>query len=320
MDASTLLGTIAQCSATIVAIIAGFLVSRLVGLSSEKESLEAKLKRAQDKQVVLDRQLKQYRDVMEVLWKEQMQPWVVEAYAKYREGLLNKPFVSTTAEQTDLILANSCPRDAEVSDIFEIGQAIIKDCESIHRDLLEQVRDTDDKNLELEELYERGVEKKFDDDLYEDFFNEIHDQLPDPPRSRFGVLPSHFITNMRWKPDSSVVITKNNYHAENRQGFRNASYESALNQLEIANIHEDLDSVGKPVGVVSGFWILAVFSLSGVLLPLFVMSITVESFSICFALVISSVFGACMVAVGFHMFWVLRKLRTSALVEASIVQ
>ncbi|MFZ1821664.1 MAG: hypothetical protein WAU72_07725 [Acidimicrobiia bacterium] len=313
MDASTLLGTIAQCSATVVAIIAGFLVSRLVSLSSEKESLEAKLKRVKDKQIVLDKQLNKYRDVMEELWADQMRPWIVEAYAKYREGLLNKSFIPTTEDQTDLIITSSCPRDAEISDIFELGIALIKDCEIVHQDMLNYLKETDNKNLELEKLFERGVAKKFGDELYEDFFHEMYDQLPEPPRSRYGAPSHHFITNMRWKPDSSVTITKDRYHSENRQGFRNATYENDLNQLEIENIHEDLESIAKPLGVVSGFWILAVFSLSGVLLPLFVMAISVESFSVCFAIVISSIFGACMVAVGFHMFWVLRKLKTSSL-------
>lgn len=171
MDASTLLGTIAQCSATVVAIIAGFLVSRLVSLSSEKESLEAKLKRAKDKQIVLDKQLNKYRDVMEELWADQMRPWIVEAYAKYREGLLNKSFIPTTEDQTDLIIASSCPRDAEIRDIFELGIALIKDCEIVHQDMLNYLKETDNKNVELEKLFERGVANKFGDELYEIFLS-----------------------------------------------------------------------------------------------------------------------------------------------------
>lgn len=93
------------------------------------------------------------------------------------------------------------------------------------------------------------------------FFHEMYDQLPEPPRSRYGAPSHHFITNMRWKPDSSVTITKDRYHSENRQGFRNATYENDLNQLKSRTYMRILNLIAKPLGVVSGFWILAHFLL-----------------------------------------------------------
>lgn len=47
-DEGSLLGTLAQSSAAVVAIVSGFLVSRLVQLSSEREGQRRQLVRAQD--------------------------------------------------------------------------------------------------------------------------------------------------------------------------------------------------------------------------------------------------------------------------------
>ena len=48
IDEGSLLGTLAQSSAAVIAIVGGFLVSRLVQLSSEREGLRRQLNRAQD--------------------------------------------------------------------------------------------------------------------------------------------------------------------------------------------------------------------------------------------------------------------------------
>lgn len=48
IDEGSLLATLAQSSAAVVAIVGGFLVSRLVQLSSEREGLRRQLDRAHD--------------------------------------------------------------------------------------------------------------------------------------------------------------------------------------------------------------------------------------------------------------------------------
>jgi hypothetical protein len=48
-DPNSLLATLAQSSAAIVAIVGGFLVSRLVALSSEREGLRRQLESTRDR-------------------------------------------------------------------------------------------------------------------------------------------------------------------------------------------------------------------------------------------------------------------------------
>src|SRR5687768_16253085 len=52
-DPASLLATLAQSSAAIVAIIGGFLVSRLVALSSEREGIKRQLQAAKERLTLL---------------------------------------------------------------------------------------------------------------------------------------------------------------------------------------------------------------------------------------------------------------------------
>src|SRR5579884_3627807 len=246
----SLLSTLAQSSAAIVAIVGGFLVSRLVALSSEREGLRRQLRRTED-------QLRHVRASY------------AEAHA-YRLANSQRAFDGWVLD--DIIAAD--PDDLDTDDLLEkiprgssreemapyLTQLIAR--VKVARHAIGQYVSRDDTNpLELEDLEERGLEIPDDDaDIYERVMRSVSASLPgrdplslalDAPIIRSPVVLS---TDLRRLDES--IRDEQELRARRR-----------LLETDLERLATELVLAGKPVGVIPAVGVLAAVALLGIVIP-----------------------------------------------------
>lgn len=266
-DPLPLLAALSQASAVLVAIIGGFLVSRLVAISSEREGIRRLLTAADGRVSHVQSELHDAAAVRLGLAEASF-------YDDGVDKLIEDPELDLDALVRDAVIRGTTEEELKPY-ALELRRRILHALDLINA----QIMRGDDKRLTLKALYDRGLTiEDADRDLYERAFKHRQKRLPSPPSlSVFdGAYPSlapilSFQPKADWVYEREVRKIDDAIRAEADQ----------RTQLKAATAERDrllgeLLRVGKPIGVASAIWLLGVLSI-GVVVPVGVMAFDPES-------------------------------------------
>lgn len=260
MDSSALLATLSQSAAAMVAIIGGFLVSRLVVISSEREGLKRQLKAARER-------LKVHRADYEPAHEYRLNNSIATMEGWLREKLIDERVDSKDLPIEDLV---DVPRGSNLEEMLPYARALRDRVDLAYERVVAKLTLSDNRSLELDNLVARGLNVD-DQELYEEVFASVRDELPAAQRRGLGYYPDYSINLGRITPGWSHEIDARRLDDSIREESNlRALVVAAENDVE--RLEHDLQSFARPVGVAPAVWILAGFSLLGIVLPLSAMA------------------------------------------------
>jgi hypothetical protein len=259
-DPGSLLSTLAQSTAVFVAIVGGFLVSRLVAISSERDGLRRRYKETRDqlKHVTSDfREAHAYR--------------LRNSQNDFRRWVLDE-LVGVAAESVDreALLTDKIPRGSSRKEMAPYLEDLIERVKQVTDEITAQLERGDTSRLTLDHLEARGlVVRDTDRDIYLEVVDSIAEQLP-RPQSQFGLMsdirplrivnPVTTATELRRLDES--IQAEQELHARMR-----------ILETEAERLRTEIALAGRPIGVTPAIIILAVYSVVGIVVPVVVLTL-----------------------------------------------
>lgn len=303
-DSGSLLATLAQSSAAVVAIIGGFLVSRLVALSSEREGIKRQLRAARER-------LSLHRADFELIHEDRLQTSV----AYMREDLLGRLVAgsesSTDRDLEDLIMEDGVPRGSSLEELLPFARETRDRVGVVFADIQALLRENDDSTIDLKELKARGLVVPEDDlNLYENVLQVLCEKLPDPPKpaglAGFRVsMPMGGFGDIQPSWIHELDMRRLDESIRDEQQLR-AQVTAA--EQEVERLASDLRVFAQPIGVVPAVWILALYSLLGIVAPVVAMAFGPSELPTCWTVVLITAFVVGLAAVLLYIVWYLRKV------------
>jgi hypothetical protein len=137
-----------------------------------------------------------------------------------------------------------------------------------------KIKPGDDRRLSLEDLQARGLQVgKQSIDLYEQVVYHYAEQLPNNSIGLISPLITPFATPS-WRHEIDARRLDESISAEAQ-----LKGELLATEKEIQRLKDELQRIGKPVGVVSAVWVLGLLSLLGIVFPVVVMATEPETLS-----------------------------------------
>jgi hypothetical protein len=298
------LSTLAESAAAIVAIVGGFLVSRLVALSSEREGLRRQLRRAEDQ---LSHVTTLYHDAHETR--------VATSVRDFTEWTLEKviPVAPETLDREDLL--ERIPRASSRDEMEPVLDALLQRVADAKDQIGRHVYEDDTSDIDLDTLRQRGLLVAEEDlDLYEQIMEQATESLPRPSSAFY--VPS-YRSALRHIVSSDAVATDmrrldDAIHEEHDTAARKLGLET-----EIVRLRSEIELVASPIGVFPAIVILALYSVVGVVLPVIVMAANPDTLETWKIWVLAALFAGGLAAVLGYMFWYVRTLNEPIPPDAS---
>lgn len=303
-DPNALLSTLSQSSAAMVAIIGGFLVSKLVAISSEREALKRQLKTARQR-------------------LKHIQPAYDDAY-RYRlgnskdtfSGWIQDELVGAGLNEVDYeaLAAENIPRGSSVEEMLPFAITLHERVKKAYETISPLLKDAySDSSLDLDDLKKRGLKVvEEDESIYEDVFYKLKSQLPEQPTTNFmGILTKVPNFNMgaigaikpAWSHDIDARRLDESIREEQELKEQLVATES-----EISRLTYDLAKLGKPDGVIPAVFILSSLSLLGIVFPVIVMAFSPTKLSAGLTTALIGSFVVGLVSVLGYIVWYLKKI------------
>jgi hypothetical protein len=271
IDEGSLLATLAQSSAAVVAIVGGFLVSRLVQLSSEREGLRRQLGRAQDD---LQHVTASYNEAhQDRLYgsQESFYDWVIDDLIRVDLATFNR----------DELLEQNVPRGSSIDEMGPYLDDLIAQVAQVKATVKQYVRHNDLNTLDIDDLSERGLKvPSAQEDVYSRVVDWVKENLPAPrPNAALalsGLTPS-------WNIPSSGLVNSAIRGAELRRLDESIRDEhdlrsrKAMLEAEVARLGREIGLIGQPAGVTAAIVILATYSVLGIVAPVVVMGLGLKN-------------------------------------------
>jgi hypothetical protein len=301
-DPGSLLSTLAESAAAIVAIVGGFLVSRLVAISSERDGLKRQHQHARDQ---LSHATTEYDQAHEYRLR-QSQRW-------FREQILDDLIgVKPEDVNRDELFANNIPRGSSEEELAPYLDELIERVRAATAAVVSHLRSTDDRRLGLKTLENRGMPvAETDREIYELVTDWVAEKLPSnsSPLSMAGMrLPR--IRN------AVAISTDMRRFDESLRDEHEQSARKRLLETEADRLQREVELAGRPSGVTPAIIILALYSLVGIVAPVVVIAISPKRLASWIVWVLVAAFVAGLVAVLGYMFWYARTLNDQLHVEA----
>lgn len=293
VDPNWLLSTIAQSAAAIVGLIGGLLITRLVGLATERQALVAQL-------AALDAEMEPLageRARLEALDLDDLYDTFLDLGAL--DALVRDPDISfeVAVDAADLELG---ARLDLVRSRFQATSAAVREAHARLTDLglewdddLESVQDRLRESIprQMEGIYARLIE----------FLK------PDPPR-RAGLIPALDFASLRMPPMTAIPSAQEANAARDRNN-RLDELRVELDALRAKRqvLEESLGSVRPVKAVWAAFAVVAYLAVAGVVLP--VSLLPRENLSRTARTVVISLFAVGVASVIAYLFFLLRSLR-----------
>lgn len=286
-----LLATLTQSSAVMVAIIGGFLVSRLVALSSEREGLRRQLRGAEDRLRLL-----------EADYEEAHQHRLGWSQTYFEDLVLDKLIEEGYDDFEDLVEEN-VPRGSSLEEILPYAQEL-KDRVSAAQTAVEaRLLPEDDSAVDLDHLKGRGlVVAERDEEIFEAVVYRV----------RTGLQTGNWMTSSMVMPPIQSAAA----HATEARRFDEAVRDEfelkgqvTFTEQEVRRHVSELDRISRPVGVNAAVYMLAFLSLLGIVAPAVVMSLEPKSLSAPVKVALISAFVLGLVAVLAYVLWYLHALK-----------
>ncbi|QNO38662.1 hypothetical protein H4J02_06635 [Protaetiibacter sp. SSC-01] len=304
-DPNWLLSTLAQSTAAIVAIVGGFLVSRLVQLSSEKEGLRRRLTNARDEQKHVAQLFEVAHEYRLENSREAFFGWVLDDLVKRDEDF-----------DPQALLEKNIPRGSSLNEMAEYLDEIIPRVDAALANVGAYLSPSDTRDVTIEDLEARGMKVPPEDrEIYDNIEYNVLDDLPERtydagphgllinpvPHLRVPLMESPAITTTELRRlDDSI-----------REEQELLSRRSML-EAEIARLAAAIEQIGKPVAVTPAVWILGIYSVLGIVAPVAVMAffpLTIDAW-LAWALVGMFVVGLALVVI--YIYWYARSLNAGA--------
>lgn len=293
-DPSTLLSALSQASAVLVAIIGGFLVSRLVAISSEREGIRRLVEAATGRIQHIESDLDQAHQTRLNRAKSYL-------YEEAVEKILEDP-----ALDLDYLIQGRLLGGTAVDELKPYALSLRQRVQDAVKAIDGKLRKGDTKALELEALVERGlVIADADQDIYEQAFKHRRRSLPSPAGLAMFGPSSYADLSSVLRPG---IISDAAHAASLRRQDEEIKAEADLRtQLRAAvaerdRLDEELARVGKPVGVAAAMWMLGLLSL-GILVPLIMMAFEPKGLDVVSKILLLGSFVIGLVAILWYVGW-----------------
>lgn len=310
-DPSTLLSALSQASAVLVAIIGGFLVSRLVAISSEREGIRRLVEAAAGRIGHIEADLKEAH-------RTRLNRAESYFYDVAVEKLLEDPALDLDALIQDRLL-----RGTTEDELKPYAVALRQRVQNAVQAINLKIRKGDTTNLDLEDLVERGLEiADADQDLYEQAFKHRRRRLPSPSgMAMFGSKSFLDVGSVLGKGIMSDAALSASLRRQDDEIRAEADLKTQLRAAvaERDRLDEELARVGKPVGVAAAMWMLGLLTL-GILVPLIMMAFEPKGLDVMSKILLLGSFVIGLVAILWYVGWFWLKIgsdKTQATPERS---
>ncbi|WP_314191924.1 hypothetical protein [uncultured Arthrobacter sp.] len=292
-DPSTLLSALSQASAVLVAIIGGFLVSRLVAISSEREGIRRLVEAAAGRIGHIEADLKEARRTR----LDRAERYFYEVAV---EKLLENPSLDL-----DALIQEHVARGTTEEEFKPYAVSLRQRVQDAVAGIKANLRKGDTTALKLEDLVKRGLAiQDADRDLYEQAFKYQRARLPSP--SAYAMLRAdslHDYSSLAaaLRPDWANAADLRRQDEEIRaEADLKTQLRAAVAERD--RLNEELARVGKPEGVAAAMWMLGVLSL-GILIPLVMMAFEPKGLDVVPKIVLLGSFVLGLVAILWYVGW-----------------
>ena len=254
-DGSVLLATLAQSAAAVVAIIGGFLVSRLVALSSEREGLRRQRAAAEAHLLSVAADYEAAHEYRLGNSIDKFEGWALDC-------LVDEDF-----DEAELF-RNRVPRGSSEDEMRPGYEDVRARVEAARNEIKTRLTEGDDRGTDLGDLEERGlVVGRGDERVYDRVMYRLRSQLPKRSYGMLGSFDPLLIPPMSFDPGGTAArrLDESIRDEQNLLGRK-----VGLGQ-EVERLTGEIERIGRPVGVTPAIVILAFYSLLGIALPLVVM-------------------------------------------------
>lgn len=296
-DPGSLLATLAQSAAAVVAIVGGFLVSRLVQLSSEREGLRRRLAGAQD----------ELRHVTASYDEAHERRLDNSKYAFYRGVLDDLVQRDLAALDCGAYLAAHVPLGSSKEEMAPYLDFLIGLVTEVKAHVRKYVRSNDNDSLDLDDLRGRGLVVPDDREVvYQRTVDLIADQLP-PSSSFTSTVPPSVLRGSGITSISAQAAELRRLDESIRDEQDQRAHKAML-KAEVVRVTEEIGRIGQPVGVTSAIVILSVYSVLGIVAPVIVMGLGFSSLAAWLGWLLVGLFTAGLFAVLAYIFWYAKTL------------
>lgn len=294
-DAGTLLATLSQASAVLVAIIGGLLVSRLVAISSEKDGLRRLLLAAKGRVLHIESDLSEASEIRLDRARSDLYDTAVE------------DFIAEPCPDLDKIINDSLRRGTTVDELKPYALKLQERTKSAQTAIQDHLKRNDTNGLEFEELLERGLTFNDDDqDLHERVFTQLRKKLRSDP---YGYGLVDFPVSVEYVTSAREIRERRRDEELRSESDLKTQLKAALNERD--RLSEELERIGKPVGVASAVWMLGILSVLGILIPVVVMAFEPVVLATWMKVTLISCFVAGLLAILGYILWFWRKISLS---------
>lgn len=253
MDLNGLISTIITATSALVAIIGGFLVSRVITLSGERSAIERRLKEINNDLITKQKMLEQIeKDFLE----EEIEDFIND-YCE--EIIIEEKSIQEILDEDDS------------SDLtLEILEPYIEELFSIRDEVFKLIEETDENYVlpnNLNELMKDNniiIEGK--KDLHELVYKTIYNLMPDEPSTIFGTNFKLTAVDHRNLLKGTSVFSQQMLRdrINERNTLRNEVQTLIIRKNEQEKI---LGDYGKPSGLWGGLWVLIYSCIVGIAYP-----------------------------------------------------
>jgi len=300
-DPNWLLSTLAQSTAAIVAIIGGFLVSRLVQLSSEKEGLRRRLADAEGELQHVER-----------LYEDAHAYRLENSQAAFFDDVLEDLVKADEDLDLEELINNNIPRGSSRQEMSDYLDSLVDRINTAKAEFKKYMHQGDTVSIDLDDLRERGL-------TYPDSESEIYEQIgymlqSVMPKRRVNMglgglslpqfeplvlppitSPAVFSVDMR-RLDESI-----------REEQQLASRKTIL-ETEVARLVAAIGQIGRPLGVTSAVWILGIYSVLGIVAPVVAMAFFPTAIDAWLTWTLVGMFTAGLALVIIYIYWYAKSL------------
>lgn len=298
-DPGPLLSTLAESAAAIVAIVGGFLVSRLVAISSERDGLRRQHDHTRNQ---LTHVTAAYQDAYD-----------------YRLGNSKRAFTDLVLEDlvgvppdsvdVEALLATNVPRGSSREEMEPHLEHLIDRVQRATAEVGNQIRAADTNELSVADLEARGlVLADHEREMYHRIVDSAVSDLP-TARSAYGSLP-HF--RMPRLVTQGQVATDLRRLDESIRAEQELRARRRILETDVERLRSEINMTGRLVGVTPAIIVLTLYSLIGIVAPVVVMSLHQAMLADWEAWTLVALFVAGLLSVLGYILWYARTLNTLA--------
>lgn len=294
MNLEILISTIVTSTAALIAIIGGFLVSRVITLSSEQNGTKRKLKEIKNEIKAKERV---YSKIIEYILEEDAYSFIVDNTEEILKNDKTLEEIHKEDKFTDLTVNQLEPFVKEFRGMFaEIYKPI--------RDLLDNAGELPYDFYEFKNKVELELSIPNKSEWYETAYDYYYDQIP-KRKSSLGFPPLDLI-------NKSNISPINQYYKDQVKIKEQLETELAVLRLQKEEQEKVLSEYGSPNGIWSGILVLIYSGIVGIAYPITLLPYPLDTYNDSLTkIVLITLFLSELVALFGYLIFAMKKLTTN---------